>query len=86
LSTECRNFIKIVVVVVVVLDNFKIQPLFLTRSYFEGLFIRKVYKCVIICPSLSEAVVIRVTVRKIRDFIRVYLFCFQVINVLFATP
>jgi hypothetical protein len=42
--------------------------LFTTRRYFMVLLIRNIYNGFIACPSLLEAVGIRVTVRNIIDF------------------
>jgi hypothetical protein len=41
--------------------------------YFEALFIRNIYKGFIACPSLLEAVGIRVMARNIRAFNTFYL-------------
>jgi hypothetical protein len=47
--------------------------MFMACCYFEALFTRDVCNSSIACPSLSEAVDIRVPVGNIRDFDAIYM-------------
>jgi hypothetical protein len=50
------------------LNNLKFHSLFKIWRYFEALFIKNIYSSFITCPSLLEAVGIRISVRNVRDY------------------